>query len=327
MEQLAKELIELRGETSKTYDFGGRKRRLITGGGIQHWKQDYSDKSEEWKECDLRWDGNRIEKAPYVLVRDGSKITFTDRKTRERTVLELVSSKCKDAKSISEVAPDFRIVPFKSGVHFQHYITADNLPFEASFKVEGKVPVSRAYDDIGELELEVSYDEKTGVLTERLTEIRAKGIGTSGELRQASGEIRIDPTLTIQPDRDEIVLVEGAPTTNHSTYANVAAKNVTGYSLITVFDFDMSSLPSGATIDTAKLELYLHLYSTSSASGRSVAVDRCRRYDWEEQQATWNIYKTGSNWGTAGCQNTSTDYDTTYRVTKTMPTSVGVWID
>ncbi len=29
-------------------------------------------------------------------------------------------------------------------------------------------------------------------------------------------------------------------------------------------------------------------------------IMRIRRHDWKENEATWNVYKTGSNWGTGG---------------------------
>jgi len=68
-----------------------------------------------------------------------------------------------------------------------------------------------------------------------------------------------------------------------------------------------TDIPAGATIISAVLSLNLTtVYGTDNYT-----ASRLLRLDWSELQSTWSIYKTGSNWGTAGCDNAITDYTPT----------------
>jgi len=44
---------------------------------------------------------------------------------------------------------------------------------------------------------------------------------------------------------------------------------------------------------------------------------------WVEAEVTWNIAQTAVNWGTAGANNTSTDYDNTVLATAIFPGNIG----
>ena len=52
-------------------------------------------------------------------------------------------------------------------------------------------------------------------------------------------------------------------------------------------------------------------------------LHRILRIDWVEAEATWNIYKSGSSWSTAGCSSDGNDYTTTNVVTSTVPAGYG----
>lgn len=74
--------------------------------------------------------------------------------------------------------------------------------------------------------------------------------------------------------------------------------------------FDLSSLTSIVnSISSATLKLVM-VNSGNSNYTRNLHAYRLLR-DWTYTQATWNIAKTGTNWGTAGAGNTSTDYNNT----------------
>lgn len=81
---------------------------------------------------------------------------------------------------------------------------------------------------------------------------------------------------------------------------------------------------AGNTVDACSL-----LVKRSSSSGTIKIYARGVKNVWSETQATWNQKVTGTNWGTAGCDNTSTDlygtgakYDST---TSAGDTITGSW--
>ncbi len=83
------------------------------------------------------------------------------------------------------------------------------------------------------------------------------------------------------------------------------------YNGVSLISWDLSAIPKGAAITSATMSLYTTLAEWISGGGGYSRLYRLRRPDWEELQATWRIYKTGSNWGAAGAAHTSTDIDTT----------------
>ena len=119
-------------------------------------------------------------------------------------------------------------------------------------------------------------------------------------------------TLTLQPDgtagKDSFI-IDSTPTTNAGTNVNLRVGEENGQTVIRrgVIEFDLSSIPEGSQIVSAKLTLTLiNDGDTYAANNRTLGVYRLLR-DWVEAQVTWNIAKTDTNWGTAGASNTSTD--------------------
>lgn len=92
--------------------------------------------------------------------------------------------------------------------------------------------------------------------------------------------------------------------------------------------YDMTSLPAG-TVTAAKLTVNV----TARVTPTAFSVYRIRWSDWTEGTGngtatndgiTWNIYKASTNWTTAGCGDTTNDYDTTVAVTAiTAPAGTG----
>lgn len=72
-----------------------------------------------------------------------------------------------------------------------------------------------------------------------------------------------------------------------------------------IFRFVMPEAPYVGAVIT-KIELFLYAAERAGAAFNCLAY-ALRRSDWVQSQATWNIYKTANNWGTAGAKNTSTD--------------------
>lgn len=91
------------------------------------------------------------------------------------------------------------------------------------------------------------------------------------------------------------------PTTNFNTTTINLASTSSG-----LVQFDLSSIPAGATIVSARYRM------TTSAAGASQVINVYRLVrEWVEAETTWNIAQTATNWGTAGANHTTTDYDNT----------------
>lgn len=293
------ELIHLRNEVSKTYDLGGGKRRCVISGAI-HYKDNYADPSEQWKDINPTIVDNKVTTAPYELTIDGKKLTFKDKKTGEVSTLELLS--------VFPPGIPFEIKPFNGGVSFQHTLPSDKIPFQAQFRVTGNARLrTRAFDDKGELELGTSLVD--GILTENLSQVKDK---TTGLARAAVGNIRIDPDLTVQPSAKDTTMDEHQTVT---CYGDSAAINLYDaenppYSDTNriILEFDISELPEGQAIDSASLELF---HSGGDAEGKTVWAYKLTRTDWIEgifenpstSGATWVDYKINGGhfpWTTPG---------------------------
>ena len=103
------------------------------------------------------------------------------------------------------------------------------------------------------------------------------------------------------------------PTTNYGSISTLSAKAAAG-ALTILLEFDLTTIPSNATITTATLTLYQQGSTTSISND----IHRLVR-DWVEGQATYNEAETGTNWGTAGAANTTTDYNSSLIDTLTTP--------
>jgi hypothetical protein len=116
--------------------------------------------------------------------------------------------------------------------------------------------------------------------------------------------------LTSQPD----------DTTGHDCYLNSAAPNDNnnnalilvghawpdGITYRGLIKFDLSSIPASATILSATLSIWVN--GDYCINARTLRAYRVKR-NWVEEEATWNVYSAGNNWGTAGCSNTTSDRD------------------
>lgn len=125
----------------------------------------------------------------------------------------------------------------------------------------------------------------------------------------------VDPTLDLQPDDTtgkDTQLYAGAATTNYGTDTeNLISGDRQFFDIYrSLIQFDLSSIPADATCDSAELILYQHAESHSGSGSTTHSLYRLLRA-WVETEATWNIYSTGNNWGTAGANNTSTDREAT----------------
>ena len=131
-------------------------------------------------------------------------------------------------------------------------------------------------------------------------------------------------TLTIPASKDTLVgYAENAwPDTNYGSRPSFAVWNYSPYDdLTSLLEFSLASLPANAEIYYAKLQLYG--FNFDGYSNIPVGVYKQLHTDWEELQATYNIYKTGSSWTTQGG-----DYVTSNPVgsVTTVPPSSQGWV-
>lgn len=85
--------------------------------------------------------------------------------------------------------------------------------------------------------------------------------------------------------------------------------NSTTYRWNILFRLKNHGIPNDATIDSALLKLYIYQKTPSSGSNNMyVKMYNVRpSRNWVESEVTWNSYKTGSSWTTAGALDTTND--------------------
>ena len=105
-------------------------------------------------------------------------------------------------------------------------------------------------------------------------------------------------TVTLNPTGDTFIRSD-ATGTNYGTelIVVVGENNATVRTLRGLIKFDLSGIPSSAVIQSVTLRLKVS--SDVASNARTMRVFRQLRA-WVELQATWNVYKTGSSWQTAG---------------------------
>lgn len=118
-------------------------------------------------------------------------------------------------------------------------------------------------------------------------------------------------TYTSQPDETAGIDTRIVDTDANGNYGTADKVVIGKYSTTStsraLIKFDLSSIPSSATIISATLSFYVK--ADNATASDTISVYRTKR-NWVETQATWNIYSTGNNWGTAGGLGAD-DYDST----------------
>lgn len=256
-----RELVDQRTETSKTYKISTTKFAKDLHTGAIHYKDNYKNGAEPWKEIDLTWSGNRIDKAPYILVRDGNIVTVTCKKTGKTSTIELTDIGNKKIKKTDITAAkkanidtdvDYEIVPQSTKIRFQRTIKAASAAKDATFKFSGDLPLSyHAFDADGNA---VEFEAKitNGVLTET--------VKASAKLKYP---IKIDPTIDIEPaeSADDVdVYYDGSAWQRAltRTYNRVGYNTATALKIGAGMRFKGANIPMGATHGTA--------YITSTAA-------------------------------------------------------------
>ena len=253
--------ISLRTENSKTVDLGNGHLQTTFSMGAIHYKDDYTNPSEQWKDIDLTWVDNRITKAPYELTLEDQKLTIRDKKTGDVTTIELLS--------VKPAGIPFKIIPEYTRVSFRHTLTSDKLPFEARFKVTGKgYLVTRAFDDDGGLELETSIVD--GILTEKLSRVKDKG---TGRVRPAKGNIRVDPTWQVTASTDDCNRRLDLSLFSLVSYIPAGSNGPFNLKWGSGMRFLNITIPKGSTIDSAKLAFQANLTEIGTVARTRISAE------------------------------------------------------
>lgn len=181
------EIIAERTENIKKLYLGIDSYALDIAVGAVHYRDDYSDEKEQWKDIDLTFEDSRITRAPYILTvdQDNRSLTVYDKKTEKTSSLRLCGIGNEDAGNIEKTAPaisegkiqwdnmvdglDVAVTARNTSVSFDWIIKDENAPHEVEFEIEdGGIPVIYQGRDADGKEVEVEVAKNDGKVTERI---------------------------------------------------------------------------------------------------------------------------------------------------------------
>ena len=112
--------------------------------------------------------------------------------------------------------------------------------------------------------------------------------------------INASSTTSLEPVADSFVK-EGYPSSNYGSNDELyLGWSSSGGHYYTYVKFDLSSIPEGSTIVSAKLKLYV-TYTAGSIAGRTAKAYRVTE-DWNESDITWNNKPNNSDTETSSAQ-------------------------
>jgi hypothetical protein len=199
------EVINLRTETSRTYNMGNGKYRAELYSGIIHYKDNYNSSLEQWKDIDLTMVNGKVTKAPYELTINGLDVSIKNKKTGAEVILRLtdvgtskvstptlvISGNKATATNIA-TDTDLEISWGLSSVKYTRILKSASAPLAAKFDITqtgtGLVVTTEATDSktLTNKSVPVISSIKDGVLTESIDSKVA-----------LTYPVRIDPTTTV----------------------------------------------------------------------------------------------------------------------------------
>jgi hypothetical protein len=113
-------------------------------------------------------------------------------------------------------------------------------------------------------------------------------------------------TQTVQlPASADTYLNQSSPSSNYGSATSLSADGDdpggTGNDKRVLIKFDLSQIPSGATIQSARLK-----FNVVNASANTYNTHYLKR-NWTENGASWNTYNGTSGWGSAGASSSTYD--------------------
>lgn len=129
--------------------------------------------------------------------------------------------------------------------------------------------------------------------------------------------------LTIQPNNADALLWNGGPDTNKSNLVTITLDAFvdTGAIQRDVLRFDFSSLPEGAVISAATVQMSYYGHGADDPVGKTVWIYEITQTGWVEAEVCWNHYAGTTHWATAGG-----DYTVINGASNTIPATHPNWI-
>ena len=323
--EVGDEVIEKRTENSKTKFLGkvgnDNKFSLDVSMAPIHYKDNYSDSNEQWKDIDLTPVNGVVTKAPYILVIDGAKVTVTDKRTGSVVNLELTDvgnkkiskpthtiSKGKAEKKDIDTDTDLEITWENARVKVTRVLKSDKAAKSSKFNISqtgnGITIGYRAEDSSSDIigrdkSKKITASISNGVLTETI------------DTEDVVYPLRVDPTIDVKvaASADDANIHEANiyKADGYLRMGNFWIDGITEYGCSVVMRFTNINIDSTATISTS----YITFKSNADLSGNTVNL---------------KIYGQQSN--NANTFSTYADYTGRATTTATVSwNSVGGWTD
>jgi len=282
------ERVDLRTENGKVTDLGNGKYAVDTDMGVIHYKDNYADNSEQWKDIDLAMVDGKVTKAPYELTIDGLNVTVKDKRTGSITTLELIDTGDKGDKvakpklviatgiaTAKDIAPDtdLEITWENSRISYSRILKSDKAPTMATYNITqtgtGITLSTKAVDSKTDADKSVAVisEIKGGKLTEYIDTSKVK----------LTYPVKIDPTLDLNQTynaTDNYALYWWNPWTYNGTLTISRVGTTTkdsSYKWGSGFRYQNVTIPQGSTI-TAAYENFTCASSLSATTVNSVII-------------------------------------------------------
>jgi len=298
---IGQEVVSMRGEYTKTIYLGevegGSRYSIVANVSAVHYKNDYANPNEQWKDIDTTIVNGRVDKAPYTLTIDypNKSVTVVDKKTGGITTLGLNSvgsdNKGKLAnKSITGLGnnkanwsnvvidTDLEITASNTDVRITRILKSNKAPLDATFDVtqSGRAPsifTQAIIPSNPSKKVEISSSFVGGVLSETIDVVKSGGL---------EYPLYIDPIISVGvvSSTDDMHTVGAAIVNSNSlvfgrdTFANTYNSGMRFLNI---------TVPNTSTITTA--------YIIFTAS-QNEAVDTVRTKIYGQQSSTPSTFST-----------------------------------
>jgi hypothetical protein len=267
--QSGDEIVAERTETTKKCYLAENSYGLDISMGAIHYRDNYKNDFEQWKDIDLTFDkNNRITKAPYELTVDTENyaITIKDKKTGQISTLSLIKIGGKEIKNVQKPALisqgkvqwndvdidlDLAVTADNTSISFDWIVKSEYAPHQVEFDFQdGGIPVDFKGTDGERKSINVAVQKNGNVVIESI-EKGGNYPKTINPDFQLAGWSR-DCQMYWNGSAWEFYASYGEPIIGY--YVSEYYKSGIGMSWVS------TGIPSGATITSATIKVYRLLF-------------------------------------------------------------------